>query len=40
LARYSQPAVPLPSGGSVIDAEARSAIAAIVARMAAHGLVD
>ncbi|QHL90715.1 DUF2793 domain-containing protein [Sphingomonas changnyeongensis] len=35
-----QPAVPVPSGGAVIDAEARAAIAVIVARMVAHGLVD
>ncbi len=34
-----QPAVTPPIGGGVIDAEARSAIAAIIARQEAHGLI-
>jgi hypothetical protein len=32
--------VPAPAGGSVVDAEARSAIAAILDRLAAHGLIE
>ena len=35
-----QPGVPVPDGGSTIDLEARAAIGAIVARLAAHGLID
>jgi hypothetical protein len=35
-----QPAVPSPSGGTIIDAEARSAIAAITAALMSHGLID
>ena len=35
-----QPAVPSPSGGTVIDAEARQAIAAIIATLMSHGLTD
>ena len=35
-----QPAVPNPSGGTIIDAEARSAIAAITAALMSHGLID
>ena len=34
-----QPSIAGPEGGSVIDAEARSAIAAMIAAMEAHGLV-
>lgn len=34
-----QPAVSLPAGGGVIDAEARAAIAALIARLEAHGLI-
>jgi hypothetical protein len=34
-----QAAVAMPSGGAVIDAQARSAISAILAALAAHGLV-
>lgn len=35
-----QPAVPSPSGGTVIDVEARAAIAAISAALMSHGLVE
>jgi len=35
-----QPAVPSPSGGSIIDAEARTAIAALTATLKSHGLID
>jgi hypothetical protein len=35
-----QPAVPSPSGGTIIDAEARAAIAAITAALMSHGLVE
>lgn len=35
-----QPAVPSPSGGTIIDAEARSALAAITAALMSHGLID
>jgi hypothetical protein len=35
-----QPAVPSPSGGTVIDAEARAAINAVVATLMSHGLID
>ena len=34
------PAVPSPSGGTVIDAEARQAIAAITAVLMSHGLTE
>lgn len=34
-----QPAVPSPSGGTIIDAEARSAIAAVIAALMSHGLI-
>lgn len=34
-----QPAVALPTGGAVIDAEARTALGAIVAALNAHGLI-
>lgn len=33
-------AIAAPEGGAVIDAEARGAIAEIIARLVAHGLVD
>ena len=32
--------VPSPSGGTVIDAEARSAITALIATLKSHGLID
>jgi len=32
-------AVPAPAGGAVIDSEARAALAALIARLAAHGLI-
>lgn len=35
-----QPAVPSPSGGTIIDAEARAAIAAIAATLMSHGLTE
>jgi hypothetical protein len=35
-----QPAVPSPSGGTVIDEEARTAVAAITAALKSHGLID
>jgi hypothetical protein len=34
------PAVPAPAGGTVIDAEARAAIAALTARLVEHGLIE
>ncbi|MFD1610979.1 DUF2793 domain-containing protein [Sphingomonas tabacisoli] len=34
-----QPSVAVPSGGAVIDAEARAAIAAILSRLTEHGLI-
>lgn len=34
-----QPAVAAPSGGAAVDAEARTAIAAILDRLKAHGLI-
>jgi hypothetical protein len=34
------PAVPSPSGGTVIDVEARAAIAALIATFMSHGLTD
>lgn len=34
------PEVPTPSGGSIIDVEARSAIAAIIATFKSHGLTE
>lgn len=33
-------AVPNPSGGTIIDAEARSALAAVIAALKSHGLTD
>jgi hypothetical protein len=35
-----QPAVPSPSGGTIIDEEARTAIAALTASLKSHGLID
>jgi uncharacterized protein DUF2793 len=35
-----QPEVPSPSGGTVIDAQARAAIAAIIATLKSHGLTE
>jgi hypothetical protein len=35
-----QPAVPSPSGGTTIDTEARTAIAAIAATLKTHGLIE
>lgn len=35
-----QPAVPSPSGGTIIDAEARAAIAALIVALKSHGLID
>jgi len=35
-----QPAVPSPSGGTIIDAEARSAVASLIVALKSHGLID
>ena len=35
-----QPAVPSPSGGTIIDEEARAAIDALIATLMSHGLID
>lgn len=35
-----QPDVPTPSGGTTIDAEARAAIASVIAALKSHGLID
>lgn len=35
-----QPAVPSPSGGTIIDVEARAAVAALIVALKTHGLVD
>jgi hypothetical protein len=35
-----QPAVPSPSGGTVIDEEARAAILAVTAALKSHGLIE
>ena len=35
-----QPAVPSPSGGTIIDAEARAALNAVIAALMSHGLID
>lgn len=35
-----QPSIPSPSGGTTIDAEARTAIDAIIATLMSHGLID
>lgn len=34
------PTVPIPSGGAVIDAESRTAIAALIATLKSHGLIE
>jgi hypothetical protein len=34
------PAVPSPSGGTVIDAEARAALDAVIATLMSHGLIE
>lgn len=35
-----QPSVPSPSGGTIIDAEARAAIAGLTAALMSHGLIE
>jgi hypothetical protein len=35
-----QPAVASPSGGTIIDQEARQAVAAVIAALMSHGLID
>lgn len=35
-----QPSVPSPSGGTIIDAEARATIAALIVALRSHGLID
>lgn len=35
-----QPTIAVPSGGSTIDAEARSAIAALIVSLQSHGLIE
>lgn len=35
-----QPAVPSPSGGTTIDAEARSALQAVIVALRTHGLIE
>lgn len=35
-----EPAVALPAGGGTVDAEARTAVAAIIDRLVAHGLIE
>lgn len=40
VVRERQGAVPLPAGGATIDAESRTAIAAIVAALHSHGLIE
>lgn len=35
-----QPAVPSPSGGTTIDAEARAAVGAVIVALRSHGLID
>lgn len=35
-----QPGVPSPSGGTIIDAEARAAVARIIETLMSHGLID
>lgn len=34
-----QPAVPLPTGGGVVDAEARAAVTSVIAALRTHGLI-
>ena len=40
ILRGRQPPVAAPSGGSVVDAEGRSAISAILSALQAHGLIE
>lgn len=35
-----QPTIPSPSGGTIIDAEARACIDAVIATLMSHGLID
>lgn len=35
-----QPAVPSPSGGTIIDAEARASLGALIVTLRSHGLID
>jgi hypothetical protein len=35
-----QPSVPSPSGGTTIDAEARTAVAAVIVAVRSHGLIE
>jgi hypothetical protein len=35
-----QPAVPSPSGGTIIDAEARAALDSVIVALRSHGLID
>jgi hypothetical protein len=35
-----QPAIATPSGGTIIDEEARAALAAVIASLMSHGLID
>jgi hypothetical protein len=35
-----QPAVPSPSGGTIIDTEARAAVAGLIVALKSHGLID
>jgi hypothetical protein len=35
-----QPAVPSPSGGTVIDEQARAAVTAVIATLKSHGLIE
>ena len=39
LVRARQPAIAEPSGGAVIDAESRAAVASILSMLRAHGLI-
>jgi hypothetical protein len=34
------PDVPSPSGGTIIDAEARAAVDALIATLKSHGLIE
>ena len=40
LLHQRQPAIPEPTGGTVVDAENREAVAAIIATLRSHGLTD
>lgn len=35
-----QPGIPTPSGGTIIDAEARAAVGALIATLMSHGLIE